>query len=83
MYSCSQVRMHGGTDVALAIHTASEHMQTALPAGGLRTLIMLSDGRIDKYQGNLPLCSSHTELQLCCKTITCLRMHQKDQLSPS
>ena len=44
--------MHGGTDVALAIQTASEHMQTALPARGLKTLVILSDGRIDKYQGD-------------------------------
>ena len=46
-----QERMHGGTDMALAIQTASKHMQTALPPGGLQTLLVLSDGCIDKYQG--------------------------------
>ena len=44
--------MRGGTDVALAIQTASEHMQTALPAKGLKTLVIMSDGRVDKNQGS-------------------------------
>ena len=53
-----QGRMRGGTDVALAIQIASEHMRTALPARGLKTLVILSDGRIDKYQGD-DLSQSH------------------------
>ncbi len=47
-----QVRMNGGTNVALAIQTASKHMRSILPEGGARTLILLTDGRIDHYQGN-------------------------------
>ena len=43
--------MNGGTNVALAIQTASKHMLNSLPATGSRTLILLTDGRIDHYQG--------------------------------
>ncbi|KAL3137864.1 hypothetical protein ABBQ38_005117 [Trebouxia sp. C0009 RCD-2024] len=52
-------RMHGGTDMALAIQTASTHMQTALPPGGLQTLLILSDGFIDKYQGDAAVVAAH------------------------
>ena len=44
--------MQGGTDVAYAIQIASDHMQTAMPGRGLKTLVILSDGRIDKNQGS-------------------------------
>lgn len=44
-------RMNGGTNVALAIQTASKHMLNSLPETGSRTLILLTDGRIDHYQG--------------------------------
>ena len=47
-----QVRMNGGTNVALAIHTASKHMQSVVPPGRMLTLVILTDGRIDKYQGS-------------------------------
>ena len=63
--SLSQGRMHGGTDVAFAIQTASEHMQTAMPARGLKTLVILSDGRIDKYQGSFLSYSHSTDVSLC------------------
>lgn len=45
------VRMNGGTSVAMAIQTASKHMQSNLPEAGRRTLILLTDGRIDDNQG--------------------------------
>lgn len=49
---CLQVRMNGGTSVAMAIQTASKHMQSNLPEAGPRTLILLTDGRIDDHQGS-------------------------------
>lgn len=62
-----QERMHGGTDMALAIQTASMHMQTALPPGGLQTLLILSDGFIDKYQGvSHPSPSNYTDHKHVC-----------------
>ncbi|DBA93088.1 TPA: Alpha-amylase [Trebouxia sp. C0005] len=45
------VRMNGGTNIALAILTASEHMQSSLAVGAPRTMILLTDGRIDHHQG--------------------------------
>ena len=50
--SLLQERMQGGTDVAYAIQIASDHMQTAMPGKGLKTLVILSDGRIDRNQGS-------------------------------
>ncbi|KAA6422962.1 MAG: hypothetical protein FRX49_06951 [Trebouxia sp. A1-2] len=46
-----KVRMNGGTNIALAILTASEHMQSSLAVGAPRTMILLTDGRIDHHQG--------------------------------
>lgn len=43
--------MNGGTNIALAILTASEHMQSSLAVGAPRTMILLTDGRIDHHQG--------------------------------
>lgn len=43
--------MNGGTNVALAIQTASKHMQSSLAAAAPRTMVLLTDGRIDHYQG--------------------------------
>ncbi len=45
--------MNGGTNVALAIQTASKHMQSSLAVGAPRTVILLTDGRIDHYQGKV------------------------------
>ena len=56
--SCRQVRMNGGTNVALAIQTASKHMQSSLAVGAPRTVILLTDGRIDHYQGKCKVCSN-------------------------
>ena len=47
--------MNGGTNVALAIQTASKHMQSSLAAGAPRTMILLTDGRIDHYQGDVAI----------------------------
>ena len=43
--------MNGGTNIALAIQTASKLFESEIPAGSTRTLIILTDGRIDHYQG--------------------------------
>ena len=54
--------MNGGTNVALAIQTASKHMLNSLPETGSRTLILLTDGRIDHYQGTSSLLTHDLKL---------------------
>lgn len=43
--------MNGGTNLASAIDTANSMMKEKLPIGSPRTVIILTDGRIDSYQG--------------------------------
>lgn len=45
--------MNGGTNLALAIEEAGKMMKECLPEGSPRTLVLLSDGRVDHYQGLL------------------------------
>ena len=60
--------MNGGTDIALAIQTASKHMQSSLAGGALRTLVLLTDGRIDQHQGE-----QHPRLSTCTMRLPCCR----------
>lgn len=46
-----QARMNGGTNLTLAVDTAGNLMRDKLPEGSPRTLILLTDGRVDHYQG--------------------------------
>lgn len=43
--------MNGGTNLALAVDTAGQMLRDNLPVGSPRTIIILTDGRIDYYQG--------------------------------
>ena len=58
--------MNGGTNLALAIETAGIMMKDKLPTGSPRTVILLTDGRVDYYQGMSKLT---LQLQQVCTSV--------------
>ena len=68
--------MNGGTNLALAIERAGGMMKEKLANGSPRTIILLTDGRVDYYQGmssralhlqqlSTPACASRYEAGFC------------------
>lgn len=45
-----QVRISGGTNIAYAITKAAQLLKEGAGEGGSRTLVLLTDGRVDGYQ---------------------------------